>query len=111
MDYLLLVRGRSRTTLANFPSKIPEAMTYGVVPICSKVGDYTKLYLKDRVNCIMIDGCSADKCCDVVSYATRLTKEKRMELSDNAKKCVKEKFDYHVWAEKIMHYFQDEGLM
>ena len=111
MDYLLLVREKSRTTLANFPSKIPEAMTYGVVPICSKVGDYTKLYLKDRVNCIMIDGCSADKCCNAVSFVTGLTKEERIELSNNAKRCVEEKFDYHIWVPKLMRYFETEGLI
>lgn len=38
MHFLLLARGVSQMTLANFPSKVPETMCFGIVPIVSEVG-------------------------------------------------------------------------
>ena len=55
MDYLVLARFDNELTRANFPSKIPENMCYGIVPICSKVGDYTTYYLKNMVDSIFCE--------------------------------------------------------
>ena len=44
MDYVLIARAKNKVTVSNFPSKIPEVMNYGVVPVCSDVGGlYTDL--------------------------------------------------------------------
>lgn len=41
MCFMLLARTTSFMTIANFSSKVPEVMSYGIVPIANKVGDYT----------------------------------------------------------------------
>lgn len=50
MDFLFLARERNIITESNFPSKVPEMLAYGTVPVCSKVGDYTNLYLKNGID-------------------------------------------------------------
>ena len=58
MHFLILARETNQTTFSNFPEdKVPEVMTYGVVPIVSRVGDYTQYYLEDGVNSLVFDGC------------------------------------------------------
>lgn len=54
MDYLFLAREKNIITESNFPSKVPEMLVYGVIPVCSDVGDYTKLYLENDVNAIIL---------------------------------------------------------
>lgn len=110
-DFLLLARKTCQMTLANFPSKVPEVMTYGVIPIVSRVGDYTKYYLTNDVDSIAFDGYTSDKCCEAIIRATRLSKEEREKMSENARKCVHDKFDYRVWAEKIKEYFKNNNIL
>ena len=54
MDYLFLAREKNIITESNFPSKVPEMLVYGVIPVCSDVGDYTKLYLRTGENAISV---------------------------------------------------------
>ncbi|MFB5283677.1 glycosyltransferase [Peribacillus sp. Hz7] len=103
MHFLILVREEKQMTLANFPSKVPEVMCYGVIPIASRVGDYTKYYLDDNVNSLILDGCSIDLCLEIIRKALSLTQEELLELSFNARKCAENKFDYRNWVGKI-HY-------
>lgn len=35
MNFLILARKTSQMTLANFPSKVPETMGFGIVPVVS----------------------------------------------------------------------------
>ena len=88
-------------TLSNFPSKVPEVMTYGVVPVVSRVGDYTKYYLKDGVNSVVFEGCDANSCAKAIRRAISFSKEEYIEISSKARECVEKKFDYHNWTKKI----------
>lgn len=110
VHFLLLTRTTSQMTLANFPSKIPEVMSYGIVPIASEVGDYTKYYLEDNTNSIFIKGDSEENCLRAVKRALEMTKNEYMELSENAKQCVKNKFDYHVWIKPLQRAMKKIGL-
>lgn len=101
MHFLLLVRSISQMTLANFPSKVPEAMCYGVVPIASHVGDYTTYYLENGVNSIFIKKCSAEQCCESIRKALALTEKEYKDYSANARECAEEKFDFRIWAPRI----------
>ncbi len=101
IHFLLLVRSTSRMTLANFPSKVPEVMCYGVVPIVSKVGDYTEYYLENSINSIFVDGDSLEESLQSVRKALELSETEYITLSKNAIQCVKTKFDYHVWAKPL----------
>ena len=98
MNFLVLARDTNQMTLANFPSKIPETMAFGIVPIASKVGDYTKYYLEDSVNSIFIYGCTVQNVLESIRKALKLSEEEYFKLSKSAVKCVETRFDYHVWS-------------
>lgn len=106
IHFLLLVRSTSRMTLANFPSKVPEVMCYGVVPIVSKVGDYTEYYLKDNINSIFVSGDSLEESLQSVRKALELSETEYITLSKNAIQCAKAKFDYHVWAKPLQRCYR-----
>ena len=103
MHFLVLAREENQMTLANFPSKVPEVMCYGVVPIVSRVGDYTKYYLEDNVNSLIFDGCTIDLCLEKIRKALSMTEGEIADLSLKARECAENKFDYRNWVGKI-HY-------
>lgn len=104
-DFLLLARDVSQITKANFPSKVPEVMTYGVIPVVSRVGDYTALYLQDGYDSIIFDGCSVEACSEAIKRALDISSEKRIEMSNNARRTATERFDYHNWCKYIVDSF------
>jgi glycosyltransferase involved in cell wall biosynthesis len=104
VDFLLIARENKRSTNANFPSKIPESMCYGVIPIVSKVGDYSNYYLTDGKDSIMFNDCTADDCAKAISKAINLTFEERTKMSANSRKCAIEKFYYKNWADALCNY-------
>ena len=92
MDFLLLAREDSQMTRANFPSKVPEVMCYGVIPIVSKVGDYTDLYLKNGANSIVFEGCSANDILNALRTTIALPQNKKRKLEAGARLCAKQDF-------------------
>lgn len=109
MDYLLLVRDTNQMTLANFPSKVPETMTHGVIPIASRVGDYTDLYLRDRYNSIVFDGCSPEACIKAITRAVLLQPSEVEQMRMAARRTAEEVFDYHNWVMKLSQLFPVQG--
>lgn len=107
MDFLLLARENRQTTRANFPSKIPELMSFGVIPICSDVGDCPAFYLTDGYDSILFEGCTVENCSEAILKAASLTDDKRREMRNNARKCVIDKFYYRNWAERIDDFLLD----
>lgn len=103
MHFLILAREENQMTLANFPSKVPEVMCYGVIPIVSRVGDYTKYYLEDNINSLIFDGCSIELCLEKVRKALSMTQEEILQLSARSRECAENKFDYRNWVGKIQH--------
>lgn len=101
VHFLILSREKNQMTLANFPSKVPEVMSYGVIPIVSRVGDYTKYYLENDINSLIFDGCSTEVCLEQIRKALSMNEEEIFRLSIQARECVKNKFDYRNWVEKI----------
>lgn len=101
MHFLLIARETSLMTESNFPSKVPEVMCYGVVPIVSRVGDYTKYYLRDNENSIIFDGSDSRICRSALERALSMNDDEYDRLSQNARKCAETKFDYHNWTSKI----------
>jgi glycosyltransferase involved in cell wall biosynthesis len=106
MDYLFIAREINQTTLANFPSKVPEMMCYGVVPLVSRVGDYTDLYLTDGKDSLIFDGCTPEDGVNAIRRAIELPKEKRLGMRMQARKTAEEKFYYGVWAERIGEFIE-----
>lgn len=107
MHFLLLARGVSQMTLANFPSKVPETMCFGIVPIVSEVGDYTKYYLKDGVNSIFIHGCDKEECKIAIRKALRLTREEYLVTSAEARSCAENRFDYRKWTDTVREMLEN----
>ena len=101
MDFLLLARKTEQMSLANFPSKVPEAMTYGVIPIVSDVGDYTKYYLKDGYDSIIFSGYDSQACVEAVKRVLELSDSEIHEMRVNARHTAENRFDYHSWTQAL----------
>lgn len=101
MNFLLIARNECQRTLANFPSKVPECMNLGIVPIVSDVGDYTKYYLEDSKNSIFIEGDSIKEIKKAIKKTEALSKEEYEKYSYNARVIAANRFDYRNWVYKI----------
>lgn len=102
--FLLLARPENCVTLSNFPSKIPEVMGYGVIPIMTSVGDCPKLYLKDNIDSILFNDCSVEQCKNAIQKALALSDSERVRMQKNARKKAEEIFYYANWAKKIVDF-------
>lgn len=101
MHFLVIARSVCQRTLANFPSKVPEVMSLGIVPVVSDVGEYTKYFLKDGYDSIFIQGDSVEETRKAIRKAISLNIEEYNTYSQNARITAKERFDYYVWAPKV----------
>lgn len=104
MDFLILLREKNKVTISNFPSKVPEMMGYGVIPIVSKVGDYTSEYLSDGLDSIQVEECTVECGVNAIRVALSMTTAERQKMSEAAKKTVSERFDYRLWSAKISDF-------
>ena len=101
MDFLLLARDINEMTKANFPSKVPEVMSYGVIPVASRVGDYTKFYLVNGENSILMDGCSVNEIKQTIEKCIKFDSNMIRKLSNQAYCTATDRFYYKKWIEKI----------
>lgn len=106
MDFLVLAREKNVMTLSNFPSKVPEMMGYGIIPVCSDVGDYTALYLEDGKDSIVFQGCSKEKCAEAIRRALELSPERLVAMKHAARKKVEDKLDFHNWSEVLRNFLK-----
>ncbi|MBQ6786604.1 MAG: glycosyltransferase [Lachnospiraceae bacterium] len=101
IDFLILLRRNNKVTISNFPSKVPEMMGYGIIPIVSQVGDYTQEYLTDDVDCIMVKECTIEAAKDEIVKGLNINKNRKQQMRENAYKTVNNKFAYSIWSDKI----------
>ena len=106
--FMILARDVSRMTLANFPSKIPETLSYGIIPICSRVGDYTKLYLIDGENSLIMDGCDVQTILLGIRRALAMTDQDIINYSNRCRITAETKFDYRQWVEPLNNFLETE---
>lgn len=104
MDYLFLARKDNQITRANFPSKVPEVLSFGIIPICSNVGDYTNYYLCDDYDSIIFEGCSVDACMNALNRILDISIEDKQRMKYNARKTSIDKFYYKKWGDKIKNF-------
>lgn len=109
MHFLVIARDVSQRTLANFPSKVPECMALGIVPVVSDVGDYTKFYLSNGEDSILMDRDAVEEIESAVKSALSLSEEAYKRYSENARKTAKERFDCHVWVGKVQEMLEGEN--
>ena len=79
-------------------------LVYGVIPVCSDVGDYTKLYLENDVNAIIFEGAAPEECSQAYRRAINIDKEKKSLMKINARHTAETKLDYHAWGDKLVSF-------
>ena len=104
MDFLFMSRHDDLVRRANFPSKLPECMARGIVPICNRVGDYWK-YLSEK-DSILFDESNVENCVDALRRAMALSKDELYEMKQNAVLCAQKNFDYREWADTLDDYIK-----
>lgn len=98
MHFLLLIREKNQQMLAGFPSKLPETMAFGIVPIATEMGDYAQFYLRDGVDSILIREQGVEACTAAIARALRMDDEALRQMSYAAYTTARERFDYHNWV-------------
>lgn len=84
-DYTILIRNpNERYSQAGFPSKIIESISYGVVPILNYSSDL-KLYFKDGINSIIVDGYDEESLKKALIRAISFSYEDRLRMSKQAR--------------------------
>ena len=76
----MLLRHRNSITEANSPSKIPETLSYGIVPICTDVGDYTKNYLTDILDSFILRGSDSIELVSQIQKILHITEQQYLEM-------------------------------
>lgn len=107
MHFLLLTRPDNRVTQSNFPSKVPEMMSYGIIPVMNRVGDCPNYYLEDGKDSLLFDACDADSCRKAISRAMTLSSEQRISMQNYARAKAENTFYYDVWREKIKAFLTE----
>lgn len=107
MHFMLLIRQSNQMNLAGFPSKLPETMAFGIIPIATQMGDYAQFYLREGQNSFLIDGTDAQECSRAISRALNTDRETLNAVSHNAYLTAKEKFDYHNWVDVLKKALAD----
>lgn len=106
-DYLLLARESNSVTISNFPSKVPEMMCYGIIPVCSKVGDYTDLYLRDGFDSIQFYEDDVTECTAAIRRAINVKESHQSDqMKKNARNTAVTCFDCRVWGRKITEFLK-----
>lgn len=108
IDYLILLRRRNKVTISNFPSKVPEMMGYGIIPIVSKVGDYTEEYLTDGKDCIQVEKYTIEDSLCAIRKALQLSEITKEKMREEAYHTVKSRFHYCVWSNRIQEFLDGE---
>lgn len=101
MHFLLLMRNKSRMTLANFPSKVPETMMQAVTPVCTDVGEYTRTYLHDGQDAIIVQDASETTIKNAIQKIADMQWSDVMQLNMNSRVTAINKFDYHCWLDVL----------
>ena len=108
MDFFLLAKEDNLVSRSNFPSKVPELMSCGVIPVMNEVGDIGA-YLKDRTDCILYSKCRPEDCAIGIKQALSIREKDLKKMKSAARKTAEEKFNYRNWSNATMT-FLSEGL-
>lgn len=104
IDFLLIARETNRVTLSNFPSKVPEMMAQGIIPVMTRVGDLPNLYLEEEIDSILFEECTVESCRDAIVQAVQMSYEERKNMRNNARKKAEEHFKYEKWSDMIYEF-------
>lgn len=103
MDFCIIIRDKQQSSMANFPSKVPETMQYGIIPIVSSIGDYTELYLNNN-NSFIVEGSEVDKFYLKILEILNMEPAELEAIHYESSKIAYDKFDIDNWV-KIFHEY------
>lgn len=104
MDFLVLIREESSATLANFPSKIPETMSHGIIPIVSDIGDYGQILSRELGKHSVLKSNTREECQKVLLNALKMN---RQQINENKYKVIEvasRVFDYHNYEDALQEF-------
>lgn len=104
MHFGLIAKYPNRVTQSNFPSKVPEMMCYGIIPIMTNVGDCPKMYLEDGKDSILFEHCTVEECWLAIKRAIMISENDRRRLQENARKKVETVFYYKLWSDRVVNF-------
>jgi len=107
VDFLYMSRPNNLVTKANFPSKIPELLAWGIVPIGNRVGDYYK-YLKDGEDSILFNENTPEQCCEAIQRVLNMPYENIVKMKFKATKSAKQYFDYRLWVQYLDEFLKND---
>ncbi|MDY0118476.1 MAG: glycosyltransferase family 4 protein [Bacilli bacterium] len=96
---ILLRPSNERYAMAGFPTKITEALEYGVIPITNYTSDLS-LYLEDGINSLEVLGDDENAFCDAIKKAINLNDKTITKLRKNARDLCFKKLD-------IKHFYNE----
>ena len=108
MDFFLLAKEDNPVSRSNFPSKVPELMSCGVIPVMNTIGDIGA-YLTDGDDCLLFSECTPESCVKGIREALLLEPQKIADMSRAARSCAAEKFNYRNWSEKTVRFMCGES--
>lgn len=104
MHFGLIAKYPNRVTQSNFPSKVPEMMCYGIIPIMTNVGDCPTMYLEDGKDSILFEHCTVEECWQAIKRAIMISENDRCRMQENARKNVETVFYYKLWSDRIVDF-------
>ena len=81
-------------------------MSYGVIPICTAVGDYTTEYLSSETTIIIPDS-SVYNCKLALKEAISMSEERYNKMRRAARSLIEERLYYKLWGKKILNFLRD----
>lgn len=84
-DYTILLREKSRTSMAGYPTKISESIALGTPVITTDTSDICD-HVRDGIDAFLLDITDLDLAYSQLSVALRLGKEQRANIKSNAGK-------------------------
>ena len=100
---VLLRPENERYAKAGFPTKVVESLSTATPVICNYTSDLN-LYLRDRYNAIILDGCSEDACIKGLERILKLSKMELETMQGNARKSAEKYFDYRKYRKKFFDF-------
>ena len=105
VDFLYMSRPDNLVTRANFPSKLPELMAYGIAPIGNRVGDYYR-YLTDGEDSVLFNENTPEACAEALRRVLQMNREEQKRMCEKARHTVCEQFDYPKWADRLRQFME-----
>jgi hypothetical protein len=106
-DFLYMIRPKTFSTTSNFPSKGPEALSLGKIPIASLVGDFENNYLSNNVDSIVVKDDSIDSIQEALQKLITLSQDDITKMSLNAYNNYINNFHVNTWEKSVKEFIND----